>query len=730
MAHKTIKISISGLTCVNCSSGIEKFISKKDGVKSAKVSFASNEGEFIINTSKYSKEELINDIEQMGYLVQEDSKALEQEQLKVLNSLKVLLIFSFILTIGIFTASFSNLLEKNLQLLAIFIMATLVQFVVGFRFYKLAYKALSHRNYDMNVLVVLGTTAAYGYSSFVVFFPELLPSHLQFMYFDGAAVIISFVLLGKYLEENSKQKASDFLKKLMNLVPQTANLLKEDQNIEVVKSSSLKIGDKILVKVGETIPSDGIIIEGSTYLNTSTITGESLPIFKDINDEVLSGSVNTNSVIVVQVQKEASNTTLSKIIHLLKSAQSKQIPISRFADKVSNIFVPSVIFISIVTFILWALFGSIENAIIASISVLIISCPCALGLATPIAIVSSVSKGAKEGILIKNPEILEIIKEIKYAVFDKTGTLTTGKIEVKQTDIPTKYFCLIATIEKYSEHPISKAIVKYVEEKEKLSPLNIKNIEVVSGKGIKAVYEDQEVLIGNKQFLKEHDVIISNAHRDFYNNSLSKGLGAVIVSLNKESLGSFILEDTLKQNAKNIIKELKNRSIIPVLLTGDNKLTANSVGNYLGITKIYSEVLPHEKYSIIQKLQEEAKLMFIGDGVNDAPSIKKANIGIALNSGSDIAKDAGDIIIVNNDLKSIIKSISLSIETLKTIKQNLFWAFFYNVVGIPIAAGVLYPIWGVMLTPMYAGIAMSFSSLTVILNSLRLKMKDLNYKEL
>lgn len=725
MATQTINLSISGMTCVNCSNGIEKFISKQNGVKQVKVSFASNEGEFVIDDKLYSRTQLTKDIEKLGYKVKENTQALEKEQQKELQHLKQLLIISFTLTLTMFILMFTDFIEPSTELLFTFGLASLVQFIPGFRFYKLAYSAVSHRNYDMNVLVVLGTTAAYGYSTFVVFFPQLLPENLRFIYFDGAAVIISFVLLGKYLEENSKQKASDFLKKLMHLVPQTANLLQDNGEIKQIASSSLKIDDKILIKVGETIPSDGIIIEGSSYLNTSMITGESLPVFKKEQEEVLSGSVNTSDIIVVQVQKEASDTTLSKIIQLLKNAQSKQIPISRFADKVTNIFVPTVVLFSLLTFIIWSLFGNIDKAIIASISVLIISCPCALGLATPIAIVSSVSKGAKEGILIKNPAILEIIKDIKYAIFDKTGTLTTGNIGVKQTDINPKYFNLIANIEKYSEHPISHAIVNYITGKQDVESMDIKDIQVIAGKGLKTTYEDKEIVLGNEQLLKENNIIINPNHSEFYHHTLSKGLGAILVAINQQSIGSFSLEDSLKQNADKIITQLQQQGITPALLTGDNTLMANNVAQQLGIEKVYSEVLPHEKYSVIQKLQKEAKVMFIGDGINDAPSIKQADIGVTLNSGSDITKDAGDIILVNNDLMAISKSISLSSETLKIIKQNLFWAFFYNIVGIPIAAGILYPIWGMMLTPMYAGIAMSFSSVTVVLNSLRLKIKKI-----
>ncbi|MGB0989718.1 MAG: heavy metal translocating P-type ATPase [Halarcobacter sp.] len=724
MSKEKINLNISGMTCVNCSNGIEKFLNKQKGVQSTKVSFASSEGEFTIDTENMTKETLIKKIELLGYKVEEDFSHLEKAQEKEFKNLKNLFSISMTITAFMFVIMFSSIVDVSVKQYAIFALATVVQFFCGARFYKLAYKALSNKNYDMNVLVALGTSAAYFYSTFVVFFPSLFPEHLKFLYFDGAAVIISFVLLGRFLEERSKQKASDFLKKLMTLAPSLANLIDEKENIKEVLASELKIDDKILVKTGEKIPADGEIIKGRADIDTSMITGESMPVFKEVGDEVLSGTLNTNGVITVKVTKLASDTTLSKIINLLKSAQSKQIPISRFADKIANIFVPSVIVIAIATFIIWALVGDMQNAILASISVLIISCPCALGLATPIAIVSSVSKGAKEGILIKNPEVLEVIKDIQYAVFDKTGTLTKGEIAVTKTDIDEKYFSKILAVESLSEHPISKAVVNYLKDIKKQN-YEIEDLEILAGRGIKAKINKQLILLGNKQLLEENNIEIKTCHLEFYNERLELANGVILASIENESIGSFALEDELKENAKELIENLKKQNIKPILLTGDNKITASKIASKIGIDEVYSEVIPTEKYDVIKKVQEKGKVMFVGDGINDAPSIKQANIGVTLNSGADISKDAGDIILVNNELNSISKSIKLSIETMKIIKQNLFWAFIYNAIGIPLAAGVLYPFFGLMLSPMYAGIAMSFSSVTVVLNSLRLKLKKL-----
>lgn len=726
MSTKKINLNISGMTCVNCSNGIEKFLNRQKGIINTKVSFASSEGSFEIDTQIYSKEKLIQNIEKLGYKVEEDIKHLEQEEKKNFDKLKKLFLTSISITIAIFIFAFTNILDMSIKTYVIFTLASIVQFYCGARFYNLAFKAIRNKNYDMNVLVALGTSAAYFYSTSVLFFPSLFPENLRFMYFDGAAVIITFMILGRFLEENSKQKASDFLKKLISLAPQNANLVKEDNSIETIQANLLKVGNKVLIKTGEKIPADGVIIDGNADIDTSMITGESLPLFKKTNDEVLSGTLNTNGVITIEVLKESSDTTLSKIITLLKSAQSKQIPISRFADKIANIFVPSVIIISILTFLVWGVFiGDFQNAIIASISVLIISCPCALGLATPIAIVSSVSRGAKEGILIKNPEILEEIKDIKYAVFDKTGTLTKGNIKVTKTDIEKKYFKIIGSIETLSEHPISKAIVSYMENQKIPCNEQIDTVEIIPGHGIKAIFEEQEFILGNKKLLEDNNITILAEHLDFYEKELEKSNGLILVSIDKKTIGSFSLEDEIKEEAKEVIENLKGMNITPILLTGDNKITASKVAQKLNIEKVYAQVIPTEKYDVIKELQKESKVMFIGDGINDAPSIKQANIGITLNSGSDISKDAGDIVLINNELKSVIKSINLSVESMKIVKQNLFWAFAYNTLGIPLAAGILFPFFGIMLSPMYAGIAMSFSSVTVVLNSLRLKIKKL-----
>jgi len=725
MTKEKINLNISGMTCVNCSNGIQRVVNKIDGLENSKVSFATNSGEFVIDTDKLDKVKLISKIKKLGYGVEEDIKALEATKKEAYKKLKNLFVVSASMSIYIFILMFFPLtiINNNYAILAL---ASIIQFYPGMRFYKLGFSAITHNNYDMNVLVALGTSAAYFYSVFVVLFPSLFPSHLRFVYFDGAAVIITFVLLGRLLEERSKAKATDFLQRLMDLAPTKANLVLENKQIKEVQASELKINDIVLIKQGEKISTDALIISGEAEINTSMITGESLPVYKKIGDEVIAGTLNQAGTLKVKVQKLSNNTKVSQIVALLNEAQSTKMPIARFADKIANIFVPTVITLSIITFMTWAfILGDTMNALLASISVLIISCPCALGLATPIAIVSAIGKGAHEGILIKNPEVLEIIKDIKYAVFDKTGTLTKGKISIKQIDIPTEYLSILASIEMHSEHPISKAIVSYAKSMNISIVEDIQDIQIHPGKGISATHKSKKVLVGNLSLFEENKITIEKKYLENFYKLLEEGNGAILASYDDKCIGVIALEDSLKEGAKDLIKNLKRKNIVPILLTGDNEIVAKKVAQSIGIELVYSGVLPDEKFNVIKDLQQNAKVMFVGDGVNDAPSIKQADIGVTLNSGSDITKDAGDIILMNNHLDSVLQSIHLSERTMNTIKQNLFWAFFYNALGIPLAAGVLYPIIGTMLTPMYAGIAMSFSSVTVVLNSLRLKFLHL-----
>lgn len=470
MQEEKLELNIAGMTCVNCSNAIEKVTKKIDGVKEAKVSFASSKAEFKIDPKKVTKEDITNKIQKLGYSVVEDVKALEKKKAEELKKLKFLFLVATVCSMAILYLMFFPLPNEKLTLYLMMAFGTVTQFYPGAVFYSHAFKSLSNKNYDMNVLVALGTSAAYFYSAFTVLFPSLFPEHLRYVYFDGASIIITFILLGKVLEENSKAKATDFLKNLIDLAPKTAHVIRDDGKEEDVEAQNLKVGDIVVIKAGERISSDGVIVDGSADVDTSMITGEPMPVYKKIGDEVVAGTINTNGFLKVKVLKPSNDTLLSHIVALLSQAQNQKLPIGRIADRVSNIFVPTVILISITTFFVWFFVaGDTLQAILASISVLIISCPCALGLATPIAIVSSVGKGAANGILIKSPEVLEIIKDIKYAVFDKTGTITEGKVTVSKAlikDNDPNIVSLLALAESKSEHPISKAIVKYAKDRD------------------------------------------------------------------------------------------------------------------------------------------------------------------------------------------------------------------------------------------------------------------------
>lgn len=722
MAKTSLHVNISGMTCVNCSNAIEKVTKKLDGIESVKVNFSSSNGTFVYDDSIASKEKIVEKIKKLGFGVADDLKELEAQKAKELTTLKKDFYVALIFGLAVFILDKTGLFgTTNKWLMLIF--ATIVQFYSGLRFYTHAFSAVQNKNFDMNVLVALGTSMAYGYSAFVVLIPFAIPEHLRYLYFTGSVVIIAFILLGKYLEERSKAKATDFLKELINLSPKKAILYEVGKEKEVLVNS-LKIDDVVVVKSGESISADGVIIEGDADIDTSMITGEALPQYKVVGDEVVAGTINKTGYLKIKVTKTTSNNMLSTIVSLLSNAQNQKMPIGRLADKVANVFVPAVIFIAISTFFIWIFVSNnILYGFLAFVCVLIISCPCALGLATPIAIVSAVGKGAKLGILIKNPEILEIIKDIKYAVFDKTGTLTKGEISVSQSTIlDENMLSLIASLEKKSEHPISKAIVRFVEEKNLQAQHEVKQLKIIAGRGIKGVVDTKNILIGNVYMLEDEHIAITPQTKEFVKTNTKQGLGVVVVSVDGKEVGAFSLEDMLKNDAKKTISELKKLGITPIMLTGDNTQTALHVAKQLDIQKVYAEVLPHEKFETIKALQKEQKVLFVGDGINDSPSLKCADVGIALSSGADIAKDAGDIVLLNNKPGSVVKAIKLSHLGIRTIKQNLFWAFIYNIIGIPLAAGALYPLFGIMLTPMYAGMAMSISSVTVVLNSLRLKI--------
>lgn len=720
---EVLNLKISGMTCVNCSNAVTKVTKKIKGVKEADVSYTSASGRFEID-GDLDKSVVIEKIKKLGYGVALDESEFENLKEQNYKSMQKRFAIALVCTLLLMGIEF---FYPNMKYASFFMfaLATTTQFYSGLTFYVHAYSALKNKNSDMNVLVALGTSSAYLYSLTAFLFPELFPKELNYLYFGGSSMIITFILLGKLLEEKSKQKATNYLKKLMDLSPEISIRLDENGNEHEVLSKDLNPDDVVLIKAGERLSCDGIITEGKAEIDTSMLSGESMPVLKKVGDGVNAGTFNQNGLLKVKVTKRAHETVLSQIIELLKTSASQKMPIARLADKVANIFVPTVVFIALLTLVVWMIFsGSFLNSSLAAVSVLIISCPCALGLATPISIVSALSNGAKNSILIKNPQVLEILKDVKYAIFDKTGTLTTGKIEVSKALYGDKNDLVqIAQLAQKSEHLVSHAIFKYTQNLNVSTQSNEEiEFKLYVGLGVSGKVDKNDILIGNLKFLESHHVAMDKKYSDFAKNA---NASVVYASINGDTKAVFDLQDALKLESKQLISSLKKLNIEPIMITGDHKKSAQNIASEIGIEKVHSQMLPQDKFEVIKDLQKEGKVMFVGDGINDSPSLKQADIGISFSSGSDIAKEAGDIILINDDLKGVFKSINLSTFTIKNIKENLFWAFLYNVIGIPIAAGVLYPKFGILLSPMYAGLAMSFSSIMVVLNALRLRRKSL-----
>lgn len=717
---KSVKLNIAGMSCVNCSNAIERVAKKLDGVIDARVNFANATGEFILRDDSV-REILEAKIKKLGYDIATDLDEFEQKRSEHIANMRNKFLFAFaasLVIMGLEILGKRGVLNDVLMLAVAFL--TLV--FSGRDFFTHAYAAIKNKNYDMNVLVALGTSSAFLYSLFVFLLPNALPSDLRNMYVSSSAMIIAFVLLGKYLEERSKARAGDYLKTLLKISPKTAILIKPDgQNVEV-SVEELNIGDIVVVKNGYNVPCDGVIVQGGAEIDASTLTGESLPVYKEAGDEVFAGTLNTNGYISVKVSKGSHQTLLSQILNLLNDASTKKMPISRLADKIANIFVPSVICISLLAFFVWMVFsGNFTYAVSSAICVLIISCPCALGLATPIAIITALARGAKDGILIKNPEVIELMKDVRFVAFDKTGTLSKGQISVKNCKLSDDDLLLAASVEALSEHPISKAVVKFAEQNS-IKPMKLEGkFENIVGYGV--VYEDDKdrVIIGNESLLAKNGVLISDEQKGEISSVLDEGSGIILCAINGEFRGFISLSDELKSGAKEALGELENLGAQSVILSGDNEKVVSHIAAQLGVDKFYANMLPNDKFEKIKELSRQGKVVFVGDGINDSPSLKEADVGIAMNSGSDIAKMAGDIVLMKNDVKGVASSLKLGKSTMRTIKENLFWAFVYNVVCIPVAAGVLYPIFGILLSPVYGALAMCFSSVTVVLNSLRLR---------
>ena len=641
-----------------------------------------------------------------------------------LRNLKHLVVFSLALSIPTFIFSFFPILPTVQNNIFLFLLATPVQFIAGWRYYKGAIDALKKYTANMDTLIAVGTSAAWIYSTKVTFMPDIFSEGK--VYFDTAALIISLILVGKLLEDIAKGKASEAVRKLMDLQPTIARVIRENKEIEI-PVERVKKKDIVIVRSGEKIPVDGIIIEGHASIDEKMITGESIPSEKDVGNEVIGATINKEGLIKVKATKLGQDSALSKIIKLVEEAQQSTAPSQRLADQVSAYFVPVVILIAIFASTAWYFLGlkSFTFALTVFIAVLIVACPCALGIATPTAIMVGTGKGAENGLLIKGGENLEKTRKLTTIVFDKTGTLTKGEPSV--TDVITigdfdknQLLTLAAGAEKGSEHPLGQAIVREAEERGSTIP-KLENFEVIPGHGVKANVDNKEILVGNLKLMIDNTI-----STDSLDNQVSQleheGKTAMITAINNKALGIIAVADTLKEHSVKAIKQLQNMGLEVIMLTGDNKRTANTIAKKIGVSRVLAEVLPGDKVNEIKKLQEEGKFVgMVGDGINDAPALAQADVGIAIGSGSDVAMESGGIVLIKDDLRDVVASIQLSQKTVGKIKQNLFWAFFYNSALIPVGAGALYPFFGILLNPIFAAAAMALSSVSVVTNSLLLR---------
>lgn len=711
-------ILVKGMTCSACSSRVEKVLGKLDGMLAANVNLSNNKATVEYKPGILTDDIILATIEKAGYKgeVEKERNLDREKELREaeIKSLKTSFFISLVLTIPLFSAMFfhmagvHNILSNGWFQLAL---ATPVQFIIGYRFYKGAYNSLRGGGANMDVLVAMGTSAAYFYSIY-----NLLRGSSDF-YFESSAVIITLILLGKTFEAVAKGKTSEAIKTLMGLQPKTARVIRDNEELDI-EIEKLVVGDIILVRPGEKVPVDGLIVEGHSAIDESMITGESLPVDKTVGDKVVGATINKLGAFKFEATGIGEDTVLSQIIQLVEDAQGSKAPVQRLADKISGVFVPIVVGIALLTFLVFTFgFKDFNMGLLNAVAVLVIACPCALGLATPTAIMVGTGKGAEKGILIKSGEHLERAHKIDTVVFDKTGTITKGEPEL--TDIISfglderEALRIIGSVEKSSEHPLGQAIVKRAEE-DKLDFYKPEGFSAIAGMGIRAIVEGDTILVGNRRLMNENKIDVKPFEADL-SKLEEEGKTAMLMAKNNEIAAIVAVADTIKESSLNAINELKDMGIDIYMITGDNERTAKAIGRQVGISNIYADVLPENKAEVIEEIKTKGKdVAMVGDGINDAPALASADIGFAIGTGTDVAMEAADITLMSGDLEGVVTAIRLSKRTMKTIKQNLFWAFFYNVIGIPIAAlGFL--------NPMIAGGAMAFSSVSVVTNSLRLK---------
>ncbi len=724
---------VLNMSCASCAVNVENIVKSIDGVADASVNFATATLSVKYMANKIDPPALQKEVQSAGYdlLIEDETsrqELLETIREKNLQTLRNKTFLAGILSlpvvmIGMF---FMDLPYGN-EISWLF--STPVVFWVGKGFFVNAWKQAKHRSANMDTLVALSTGTAYLFSVFNMLFADFwLARGLQpHVYFEASAVIIFFILLGKLLEEKAKGNSSSAIKKLMGLQPKTVTIVLPGGQEKQAFIGDVTIDDIILVKPGEKIAVDGIVTSGSSYVDESMLSGESVPILKEENEKVFAGTINQKGSFKFKAEKIGKETVLAQIIKTVQDAQGSKAPVQKLVDKIAGIFVPTVIGIALITFIIWLLFGgqnNVAHGLLAAITVLVIACPCALGLATPTAIMVGIGKGAENGILIKDAECLELARNIQSVVLDKTGTITKGKPQVTdskwldETDLGKR---VLLSIEKQSGHPLAEAVVNYLEY---VQDVSLSKFESITGKGVKAMYKGESYFVGNKQLLTENNIPITNGLQQQAEEWAKLSKTVIWFASGKQTLSVLAISEKIRETSVEAIRQIQEMRVNVYMLTGDNEFTAQAVAQQTNIPYYKAEVLPQDKADFVKELQRKGEVVaMVGDGINDSTALATADVSIAMGKGSDIAMEVAKITIISPDLTKISQAIRLSRQTVSTIKQNLFWAFIYNLVGIPVAAGILYPVNGFLLNPMIAGAAMALSSVSVVCNSLRLKWK-------
>lgn len=730
--HDQLSLQIGGMTCINCAKSIEKALRSKEGIYEAIVNFAAEKVNVEYNSEQISVAGIKKVIQDVGYEIIEPKQGISEDaeslaRKRHIRQIKMLLAASIALTIPIMILMWFPPLPMEQNNFVMFLLATPVQFIVGWTFYVGAYRGLKNKTANMDTLIVTGTSAAWIYSTAVTFMPSVFMNAMVF--FDTSAMIMTFILTGKLLDAIAKGRTSEAIRKIMGLRAKVARVIRDNEEMEI-PVEDVRVGDIVIVRPAEKIPVDGVVIDGYSAVDEKVITGESIPVEKQKGDQVVGATINKTGMLKFEATKVGKDTFLAQITKMVEDATSSKAPIQRLADIAAGYFVPTIILIATVSTLLWyfILNAGLIFSLKVFIAVLVVACPCALGLATPTAIMVGVGKGAENGILIKSGEALETINKLKTVVFDKTGTLTKGEPEV--TDILTtqkskpvsaeQLLKFAAVAEKNSEHPLGEAIVrKALENGIKIDDPEFFN--AIPGQGVEVKNEENTILLGNRRLMENSHIEISEFEEKMTKFE-EEGKTAILIAVNGKIAGLIAVADTLKEHSKKAVASLKQMGLEVIMLSGDNEKTAKAIANQAGIDQVLAEVLPSEKAKQIKLLQTQGKVVaMVGDGINDAPALAQADVGIAVGSGTDVAVETGDIVLIRNDLRDVAIAFQLGNATMRKVKQNLFWAFFYNVALVPLAAGAFYPILGVLFDPVYAAIAMATSSVTVVTNASLLK---------